>query len=156
MNRLKIGLLSLVIVFGFGGSIAAASSLTGSCTPPPGSSPPPTTTTSTDNGYCYNCGGGGNVCADQAASSSCTTNASSNCDLIAAYINPIINILSGLVGIVVVIGIITGAIQFSLSAGNPQKAAKAKQRMINSGVAIVAFAFLYAFLQWIVPGGIFN
>lgn len=70
------------------------------------------------------------------------------------YINPIVNLLSALVGIVVVGSIIFGGIQYSASAGDPGKAAAAKQRIINSLGALAAFVFLFAFLQWIIPGGL--
>lgn len=81
---------------------------------------------------------------------------SANCDLIGHWLNPAINVLAGLVGIAVVIGIIIGAVQYSASAGDPQGVAKAKGRIMSAIIAFIAFAFLYVFLQWIVPGGIFN
>jgi len=117
------------------------------CNPPPNAK--------ADEVYCYNCAGGGKQCYDP-ATNTCTNNARNNCDLVEAYIDPAINLLSALVGIMVVIGLITGAIQFAASAGSPQKAAKARERMINSGIALFAFAFLWAFLQFLVPGGIFH
>ena len=147
-NKIYKTLLLVGIIFFILSGVSYASSTTsGQCVPPPTAKPGDT------SGYCYQCGGGGNNCVDQAATTPCT---SSNCDLITTYINPAINLLSGLVGVVVVIGLMIGAIEYATSAGNPQKAAKARGRMINSGIALLGFAFLYAFLQWIVPGGIFN
>lgn len=70
------------------------------------------------------------------------------------YVNPLINFLSALVGIVVLASVIFGGIQYSTAGGDPSKVAAARQRIINSLLALAAFIFLYAFLQWIIPGGI--
>jgi len=103
-----------------------------------------------------------NQCPDAAASAAsdpamqCAQHQNDKCDLFKKYLNPTINLLSALVGLVVVGSVIVGAIQYSASAGDPQKAAKAKGRIMNSVVALVAFIFLFAFLQWLIPGGILN
>lgn len=80
----------------------------------------------------------------------------SSCNLISKYVNPLITLLSALVGVAVTISIIIGGIQYGSSAGDPQKASAAKNRIRNSIVALVAFIFLFAFLQFLVPGGIFK
>ena len=85
------------------------------------------------------------------ATSAATDN---QCGLIEKYFNPFIKLLSIIVGIVVVISIIVGGIQYAGSAGDPQKAAQAKARIFKTVFALIAFIFLYAFLQFIVPGGI--
>ena len=79
----------------------------------------------------------------------------SNC-LYSNYINPVINLLSGMVALVVIGSIIAGGIQYSASAGDPQKTAKAKSRITNSILAFLAYIFLYAFLQFIIPGGLLS
>jgi len=78
------------------------------------------------------------------------------CDLVKKYLNPAIGLLSALVGVAVVVSIIAGGIQYSASAGDPQKAAKAKDHIFNAVVALVAFIFLFAFLEWLVPGGLLH
>ena len=77
----------------------------------------------------------------------------SNCDLIATYVNPIINLLSVIFGLIAVASIIMGGIQYSASEGDPQKASKAKDRIANTIFAIFAYALLYGFLQFLIPGG---
>ena len=77
-----------------------------------------------------------------------------HCDLIDKYINPFINFMAALVGIAVVVSIIVGGIQYSSSAGDPQKVTLAKNRIRNAIIALVTFLFLYALLQFLVPGGI--
>jgi hypothetical protein len=76
-----------------------------------------------------------------------------NCPLISKYVNPAIAVLSALVGIVAVIAIVVGGIQVTTSAGDPQKSAAGKNHIRNAVIGVAAYVFLYAFLQWIIPGG---
>jgi len=66
----------------------------------------------------------------------------------------LINVLSATLGVVVTAVIITAGIQYSASAGNPQAAAAARQKIVNAALALLFFAGMYGFLQWIVPGGL--
>lgn len=86
----------------------------------------------------------------------CTGDACVNDNPITEFLFVVINILSGLIGIIVVIVIIMAGIQYTTSGGNPQQAAQAKKRIINAITALVAFFFLFAILQWLIPGGIFK
>jgi hypothetical protein len=95
------------------------------------------------------------ACTDPAAGASATCTAKS-CDLIKKYINPLITLLSALVGVAVTISIIVGGIQYSSSNGNPQQITAAKTRIRDSVIALLAFFFLYTFLQFLVPGGVFR
>lgn len=70
------------------------------------------------------------------------------------YINITIAFLSGLVGIVVVAVIIIGGIQYSMAGGNATALQAARQKITNGLIALFAFIFLFAFLQWLVPGGL--
>ncbi len=81
---------------------------------------------------------------------------SSQCDLIGQYVNPLIEVLSVSFGLIATISIILGAIQYTTSEGDPQKSAAAKNRITNTVIAIVAFLVLYAFVEFLIPGGIFN
>jgi hypothetical protein len=78
----------------------------------------------------------------------------SKCDLVTKYVNPFINFLAALVGVAVVISIVIGGIQYGSSAGDPQKVNMAKNRIRNALVALLAFLFLYALLNFLVPGGL--
>lgn len=71
------------------------------------------------------------------------------------YLMIFINALSGLVGVIVVAMIIYGGIQYSAAGDDPSKITEAKKKIINALLALAVFLFTYAFLQWIVPGGIF-
>lgn len=77
----------------------------------------------------------------------------SNCG-ITRYLILLINVLSGLVGITVVGVMIFAGIQYSTSSGDPSAAAAAKKRISNAVLALVLFATMYGFLQWVVPGGV--
>jgi hypothetical protein len=77
-------------------------------------------------------------------------------DFIGKYINPAIDLFSLSFGLVATISIILGGIQYSASEGDPQKATAAKSRISNTIIAIFAYLFLYAFLQFLIPGGAFQ
>ena len=68
----------------------------------------------------------------------------------------IVNFLSAGVGIVIVGVIIMGGIQYAMAGDSPEAVNKAKQRITNALIALVAFIFMFAFVQWLVPGGIFK
>lgn len=70
------------------------------------------------------------------------------------YLNPFIVFLSGAVGVIVVVSIIIGAIQYSSAGGDAQKVASARNRIKNAILALIAFIFLRAILNWIIPNGI--
>lgn len=70
------------------------------------------------------------------------------------YIELFINILSGLVGVVVVMVIVIGGIQYGTAGDDPGKLQAAKQRITKALIALLVFIFLYAFLQYLVPGGV--
>jgi hypothetical protein len=100
---------------------------------------------------CQDCASG--ICSDPAVTTDCTNK---NCDLIKTYINPGIKLLSVVFGLIVMVSLIMGGIQYSTSEGDPQKVSKAKHRLTMTVISLVAYFFLFAMLQWLVPGGIFN
>lgn len=75
--------------------------------------------------------------------------------------NPIVDMvlaitrfLSAGAGIICIASMIVGAIQFTASGGNPKATSDAVKRMASSAGALVFFLFIYAILNWIVPGGL--
>ncbi|GAC1500693.1 MAG: hypothetical protein NVS1B10_04450 [Candidatus Saccharimonadales bacterium] len=90
-------------------------------------------------------------CTDPAMS--CSDN---SCDLIAKYINPAIDLLTVIFGLIAVISIIAGGIQYASSTGDAQKVSAAKKRITNTLIAIIAYFLLYGFLQFLIPGGAFK
>jgi hypothetical protein len=113
----------------------------------------------TTDATCAYCSGGGNGCLSGGKDSASDPNANCNlngCNLIKKYINPAINVLSAMIGLVAVISIISGGIQYATSTGDPQKTSAARNRISKTVMALVAYAFLYAFLEFLIPGGIFH
>lgn len=76
-----------------------------------------------------------------------------NCGIINIIV-VLTNILSAIVGVVLVLVIIVGGIQYSSSADNPSAVAEARKKIINAVVALVLYIFGYALLQYLIPGGI--
>ncbi|MBI4034315.1 hypothetical protein HY380_00280 [Candidatus Saccharibacteria bacterium] len=70
-------------------------------------------------------------------------------------IQMIINFLSAGVGVIVLAVIIIGGIQYITAGDKPEATMAAKKRVINGVTALIAFMLMYAFLQWLVPGGVF-
>jgi hypothetical protein len=80
----------------------------------------------------------------------------SDCDhCITKDIQQLIDVVAIGVGVVVVAMIIIAGIQYTASRDNPQAVQAAKSKIVNAIIALIAFTFIYTFLQWIVPGGIF-
>jgi len=77
-----------------------------------------------------------------------------NCAIV-GYVLTAINTLSALVGLTVVIVIIIGGIQYSAAGDDPQKVQAARSKIQNALLALFIFIFMFSFLQWVVPGGIF-
>jgi hypothetical protein len=70
-------------------------------------------------------------------------------------IQKLINILSIGIGVIITIVIIFAGFQYMTARDNPQAVQGAKSKILNAIIALVAYIFLYAFLQWVVPGGVF-
>lgn len=64
--------------------------------------------------------------------------------------------LTGLVGVVIVANIVLAGIQYSTAGGNQQTTANARKRIMNSFLALFAFLLIWAFAQWLIPGGVFG
>lgn len=77
-----------------------------------------------------------------------------NCGII-AYLATFIRVLSAMVGIVVTIMIVWGGIMYASSRDNPQQTASAKSHIVNALIALMAYIFIVAVLNWLVPGGVF-
>lgn len=78
-----------------------------------------------------------------------------NC-IVQRYVYPFIAFMSAVAGIAVVISIVLGGIQYSSAGGDPGKVAAARERITKAIIALLAFLFLFAFLNWLLPGGIGN
>lgn len=70
-------------------------------------------------------------------------------------LNLVIVIMTAGAGILAIGGIIYGAAMYTTAGGNQEQVKKARGILTNVVIGIVAFAAMYALLQWLVPGGIF-
>ncbi len=75
--------------------------------------------------------------------------------IIQNYIQPLINFLGIGFGLITTIMIVIGGVQYSAAGDNPQAVQAAKKRIFNAIFALVVFMLMYAFLQFLVPGGLF-
>ncbi len=99
-------------------------------------------------------GSGGNARLDADCKADGGPLTKDNCGIV-GYIVTFTRVLSALVGIVVVIMIAVGGLQFTMARDDPQAVAAAKGRIKNAVFALVCYLFGFALLQWLVPGGIF-
>lgn len=77
--------------------------------------------------------------------------------------NPILDMAYALVrffsygvGLVLAASIIWGGIQYSSSQGNPEATQAAKTRIQNAIIGLVFYLLIFAAVQFLVPGGLFN
>lgn len=67
----------------------------------------------------------------------------------------VVNIMTAGAAIAAVGGIVYGAVMYTTAGGNQEQVKKARGIITNVVIGVVAFAAMYALLQWLVPGGIF-
>lgn len=95
----------------------------------------------------------GNGCSDDpqspAGKQSCLAS-----NPIVKYLKIAINTLAAGVAVVVTAMIIYGGIQYIVGGDNTNVVADAKKRITNALIALIMFMFIYALLQWLVPGGV--
>lgn len=98
--------------------------------------------------------GGGTAPVAASTEKDCTGDDLSQDCKVVEWLVLFVNVLSGMVGVVVVIMIIVAGIQYTASGDDPQAVAKAKTHIYNAVLALVLFIFGFAVLQWVIPGGL--
>lgn len=68
----------------------------------------------------------------------------------------VLNILTAGVGIAAVGGITYAAILYSSASDRADQVKKAKDTVQNVAIGVAAYAGMYLFLNFLIPGGIFN
>jgi hypothetical protein len=71
------------------------------------------------------------------------------------YVNPVITLLSIIVGVAAVASYIIAAIQYSSAGDDPGAVSKAKNRAFKTTIGLIGYLFFFSFLNYIVPGGLF-
>lgn len=100
--------------------------------------------------------GGGGTCGSAHTFFDWGCNGASDKDSILTVLVTISNWLAAGVVIAVIGGIIYGAIMYATSAGDAAKAKSATEIIRNAFIALILYFLMWAFLQYIVPGGLFN
>lgn len=67
----------------------------------------------------------------------------------------VINILTAGVGVIALAGIVYGSILYTSAGGNQEQVKKAMGVFTNVVIGIIAFAGMWALLNFLVPGGVF-
>jgi hypothetical protein len=83
-----------------------------------------------------------------------TNNCKTSDCFVTAYVEPFIKFLTAVVSLAVVISVVTGGIQYSTSRDNPEAVKAARKRITNALVGLVCYFLLFAFLNFIIPGGL--
>jgi hypothetical protein len=68
----------------------------------------------------------------------------------------VIKILTGGIGVLAIAGIVYGSIMYTTAAGSPEQVKKAIEIFRNVVIGIVAYALMFGFLNFIIPGGVFQ
>ncbi|RYC76408.1 hypothetical protein G51EAM_00193 [Candidatus Nanoperiomorbus periodonticus] len=100
--------------------------------------------------------GGGSTCGSAHTFFDWGCNGVDDKDSILTVLVTISNWLAAGVVIAVIGGIIYGAIMYATSAGDAAKAKSATEIIRNAFIALILYFLMWAFLQYIVPGGLFN
>ena len=72
------------------------------------------------------------------------------------YLKNILKFLAGGIGLAVVGGIVYGGYMYITARANAGQVEKAKVVIINSVIGLILFIFMFAILQFLIPGGIFG
>jgi len=67
-----------------------------------------------------------------------------------------INILTAGIGLAALGGIIYGSILYTTAGGSPEQVKKALEFIRNVVIGLVAYALMFAVLNFIIPGGLFS
>lgn len=94
-------------------------------------------------------GSGGLTCGNGGVSTNII-----RCGSIPSVVNTIINFLAIGVGIAVVGGIVWGALLYTTSNGDSGKAQQGITVIVNAVIGLLVFIFMYAIINFIVPGGV--
>lgn len=73
-------------------------------------------------------------------------------DSIKHILDLVVDIMTIGIGILGVVGISIVGIQYLTAGGNEEKTRKAKRRLFEIVIGLVAYALIYAVLNWLLPG----
>ncbi len=68
----------------------------------------------------------------------------------------VINIMTAGVGVLALGGLIYGAVLYTSAGGSAEQIKKARTIFTNVVIGVIAFGAMFALLNFLVPGGVFN
>jgi len=68
----------------------------------------------------------------------------------------VINILTAGVGVAAVGGIVYGSVMYTSAGGSPDQVKQARMIITNTIIGIATYALMFSFLNFLIPGGLFN
>lgn len=156
--------ITAAVSSGGGGAVTTPSTPPGSTTPGTPGTPGDTTTPPEKSPFYLNpsctpptvsSGAGANSGGKAPAGNTACESGTFKGTQIEKDIQILINTLAIGVAVVVTIMIVIGGLQYMAARDNAQAVQAARTKITNAIIAMVSFLAVYAFLQWIVPGGIF-
>jgi hypothetical protein len=84
----------------------------------------------------------------------CVPNDKASGGAVVNYLRDVLKLLSGAVGIVIILMLVIAGIQYITSVGDPARIKAAKNRVTNAIIALVLFLMMFAILGFLIPGGI--
>lgn len=76
-------------------------------------------------------------------------------DNLEGVLNAILVTITAGIGVVAAISIVVAGVIYTTAGGDSAKVGKAKTMIQNTVVGLFAYAFMWAFLNWLIPGGVF-
>ena len=68
----------------------------------------------------------------------------------------ILSIITAGVGVVAVGGMVYGGVLYTTARGKPEQTKKAITVISNVGIGLIMYALMWAFLNYMIPGGVFS
>ncbi len=86
--------------------------------------------------------------------SRCVDNSSGTGGAVINYLRQVLAVMSGAIGLVIVLMLVIGGVQYITSIADPARVKAAKNRIQNAIIALVLYLCMFAILSFLVPGGI--
>lgn len=86
----------------------------------------------------------------------CPNGAAAGANTTTSLLLTILNFLAVGVGIAVVGGIVFGGLRYATADGNASNAQQGITFIVNSVIGLLLFIFMYAIINFLVPGGLFT
>lgn len=95
-----------------------------------------------------------------ASSDDCTSVLDAGCDGengegIWKILNQVVDIMTFGIGVLATVGLVTAGIMYATASGSEERTKKAKNWIFNIVIGLLLYGFMWAILNFIIPGGVF-